>query len=181
MNWLEHAKMLPFLAPHARIMRYGYQSHWFGTEAMAQTTPTIAQRLLSALKRARKTDRARPLIFIAHCFGGLVILKSLLDARSDESAWPGIFASTTGMIFLGTPFRGTNAMSQIKMLEAARREYDDDDDETQTQILRTLEPGNELFQALIDQFGKTRKGPNVAKVACFYELNSTNIGKVVGG
>jgi hypothetical protein len=46
--------MLPAVAPNARIMRYGYESQWFGQEAMQQSASTVAERLLRALKRARK-------------------------------------------------------------------------------------------------------------------------------
>jgi hypothetical protein len=86
--------MLPAVAPHALIMRYGYQSQWFGEGAMRQKASTVAQRLLLALKRKREVQAPhemhciianpsacvqefpfRPLIFIAHCFGGLVVLK----------------------------------------------------------------------------------------------------------
>jgi hypothetical protein len=92
-NWLDQDDMLPAVAPQARIMRYGYQSKWFGEEAMRQKASTVAQRLLLALKREREVgsdsvhptyyhsnfccqrDQYRPLIFLAHCFGGLVVLK----------------------------------------------------------------------------------------------------------
>jgi hypothetical protein len=46
--------MLPAVVPNARIMRYGYQSQWFGKEAMQQSASTVAERLLRALKRKRK-------------------------------------------------------------------------------------------------------------------------------
>lgn len=53
--------MLPAVAPNARVMRYGYESQWFGKEAMQQSASTVANRLLRALKRKRKvptvTDR----------------------------------------------------------------------------------------------------------------------------
>lgn len=58
-NWLAQEDMLPALAPNARIMRYGYQSHWFGEAAMRQRTSTVAQRLLLALKRERKVQAFR--------------------------------------------------------------------------------------------------------------------------
>jgi hypothetical protein len=51
--------MLPAVAPHARIMRYGYQSQWFGEGAMRQKASTVAQRLLLALRRKRKVDVLR--------------------------------------------------------------------------------------------------------------------------
>jgi hypothetical protein len=55
-NWLEAENMLPAVAPHARIMRYGYQSQWFGEGAMRQKASTVAQRLLLALRRKRKVN-----------------------------------------------------------------------------------------------------------------------------
>ncbi|KAF2732461.1 hypothetical protein EJ04DRAFT_335557 [Polyplosphaeria fusca] len=177
-NWLEAEDMLPAVAPSARIMRYGYQSQWFGEGAMRQRVSTVAERLLLALRREREEYPFRPLLFIAHCFGGLVVLKALLDARREEEEWPGIFNSTGGLLFFGTPFRGAEGMSQMEMLEAARREYKEDD--VQPQILQILQPGNEFLQDLVDQFGRTRKLANRAVVACFFELKASNVGKIVG-
>jgi hypothetical protein len=52
-NWLTKEDMLPAVAPNARIMRYGYQSQWFGEGAMRQKASTVANRLLLALRRKR--------------------------------------------------------------------------------------------------------------------------------
>ena len=105
--------------------------------------------------------------------------QALLDARHDESEWPGVFASTTGLVFFGTPFRGAEGMSQVEMLAAAQREYEQD--EIQADTLAILQPGNEFLQEVVDQFGKTRMLANKARVACFYELKSSNVGRIVGG
>jgi hypothetical protein len=104
--------------------------------------------------------------------------QALLDARNDMNEFPGIFTSTTGMIFFGTPFRGAEGMSQVEMLAAARQEYEED--AVQMDILKILEPGNEFLQDLVDQFGKTRRQMNKAEIACFYELKSSNVGNIVG-
>ncbi|KAF1928480.1 uncharacterized protein M421DRAFT_62386, partial [Didymella exigua CBS 183.55] len=125
-NWLNEENMLPALAPNARIMRYGYESQWFGKEIMQQSVSTVAERLLEALHRMRKDVWFRPLLFIAHCFGGLVVLKTLFKAQQFQEKWCGVFKSTTGLIFFGTPFRGAEGMNQMEMLEAARREYHED-------------------------------------------------------
>jgi hypothetical protein len=53
-NWLSDTAMLPAVVPSARIMRYGYESAWFGHEAMKQSASRVAQRLLLTLRRARK-------------------------------------------------------------------------------------------------------------------------------
>jgi hypothetical protein len=64
-NWLEEKDMLPAAAPNACIMRYGYQSQWFGKEAMRQKTSAVAQRLLLALQRKRKVSYLS--LDILHC------------------------------------------------------------------------------------------------------------------
>jgi len=48
--------MLPAVAPSARIMRYGYESQWFGEGVMRLQTSAVAQRLLLALRRKRKVQ-----------------------------------------------------------------------------------------------------------------------------
>ncbi|KAK7177719.1 hypothetical protein PSPO01_16226 [Paraphaeosphaeria sporulosa] len=53
-NWLDEKDMLPAAVPNARIMRYGYQSQWFGEGAVRQNVSTVAKRLLLALMRKRK-------------------------------------------------------------------------------------------------------------------------------
>jgi hypothetical protein len=59
-NWLSEADMLPAVAPRARIMRYGYQSQWFGEGAIRQKASTVAQRLLLALRRRREVRAFSP-------------------------------------------------------------------------------------------------------------------------
>lgn len=49
----------------------------------------------------------------------------------------------------------------------------------QAEFLKILEPGNE-FPQVVDQFRKTRMQANRARVACFCELKSSNVGKIVG-
>ncbi|KAF2240284.1 hypothetical protein BU26DRAFT_572906 [Trematosphaeria pertusa] len=97
-NWRDRDDMLPAVAPNARIMRYGYQSQWFWEGAVRQKASIAAQRLEYPF---------RSLTFVAHCFGGLVVLKPL---------------DTFGM-----PFRGAEGMCQVEMLEAARRECQEDE------------------------------------------------------
>ncbi|KAF2008821.1 WD40 repeat-like protein [Aaosphaeria arxii CBS 175.79] len=178
-NWLEEGNMLPAIAPNARIMRYGYRSQWFGKEAMQQSASTVAERLLIALKRKRKGVSSRSLLFVAHCFGGLVVLKALLEAEQYPSEWPGVYSSTTGLVFFGTPFRGAGGMNQMEMLEAARLEYDSD--QVHSTALEVLQPGNAYLQDMVDNFlKKLREQTNKTQIACFYELMLSNVGRIVG-
>ncbi len=84
-------------------------------------------------------------------------------AYDNPQTWPGIFASATGLIFFGTPFRGMEGMKQVR-----------------GGSLRILGPGDEFLQDLVDRFLQTRLIPNAARVACFYETKSSNVGAIVG-
>jgi hypothetical protein len=101
-----------------------------------------------------------------------------LEARYHEREWNGIFASTTGLVFFGTPFHGAEGMSHVEMLAAAQSEYEQDD--IQPEVLKILEPGNEFLQELVDDFCKTRALANSAPAACFYELKLSNVGRIIG-
>ncbi|KAE9966187.1 hypothetical protein EG328_009103 [Venturia inaequalis] len=160
-NWLQQPEMLPATVPNARIMRYEYESQWFGDDTVDTEFPY------------------RPLIFIAHCFGGLIVLKALRQAFDNTREWPGIFMSTAGLIFFGTPFRGTEGMKQSEMIKAALSEYRPD--QVYGDSLGMLVPGDEFLQDTVDRFLETRPHQNPAPIACFYETKSSNVGAIVGG
>jgi len=79
--------MLPAVAPGARIMRYGYQSQWYGKEAIRQKTSTVAKRLLLALRRRREVQtlcvqKILPLTVLGAPSSAAVVHSALLR-------WPG--------------------------------------------------------------------------------------------
>jgi hypothetical protein len=104
--------------------------------------------------------------------------QALLQAHNSSTEWQNIFQSTTGLIFLGTPFRGAEGLSQSEMLQAALSQYDER--EVHAPKMEILDPGNELLQDLVDNFGQIRSQPYRAEVACFYELEPSDIGALVG-
>ncbi len=93
-NWLRDEDMLPSKIPHARILTFNYESTWH-KDAPRQRRSLCADQLLTALDNQRKQVSAhkisiltwlirphpqqegiskyRPVIFIAHSFGGIVI------------------------------------------------------------------------------------------------------------
>lgn len=73
-------------------------------------------------------------------------------------------------------------MSQVELLAAAREEYTDS--EIYPEILQVLQPGNEYLQDLVDQFTRLRSIlPELrsCRIACFFELKASNVGRIVGG
>ena len=63
--WLRDAHMLPTVVPQTRIMRYGYQSQWFGEESICLKASTVALRLLRRLNRARKVPGIYPILVLS--------------------------------------------------------------------------------------------------------------------
>jgi hypothetical protein len=55
-NWLKDPPLLPAVVPRARIMRYGYDSRWFGEGAIKTKTSDISQLFLMGLKRLREVN-----------------------------------------------------------------------------------------------------------------------------
>lgn len=75
-NWLGDEAMLPYWLPTARIMHVTYDWAWFGQDnAIQHWLPLLARELLKAVMTKRQHCPTRPVIFIGHSFGGLIIKK----------------------------------------------------------------------------------------------------------
>ena len=62
--------------PNLRIFTYGYDSrvtHWFKGPAMQLDIYSYGESLLNGVEARRRADPSRPLIFIVHSLGGLVL------------------------------------------------------------------------------------------------------------
>lgn len=105
-----------------------------------------------------------------------MLIQALNDARHHEKEHPTIFNYTTGLVFLGTPFRGASGMSQSGLLQAVVQEYE----EVQAQTLRILDPGNDPLHDLVAEFCLIRSTPPRAHVACFYEQIASDVMVIVG-
>ncbi|KAF4635759.1 hypothetical protein G7Y89_g2352 [Cudoniella acicularis] len=175
-NWLKEESMLPSLIPNARIMAFGYNSIWFGEDAVQLPLASAADNLLSALRSKRKKRPSRPLVFICHCFGGLVVQKALCIAKLHDKRWPGIYASTTGVVFLGTPHRGTGTMlTTTVLLEAIARAR-----KVHSAVLNALHKESEVLTDLVNEFTSVCSDADYAlKLYCFFETMSSKVLKIV--
>ncbi|KAI5778075.1 hypothetical protein EDC01DRAFT_675361 [Geopyxis carbonaria] len=98
--------------PNCRTMTYGYDS---GIKSNSiYKLVDYSRTFLRALEKVRKSDMEakRPLIFIGHCFGGIILAQSLVQAKFDSTGDNGtspsdyLLKSTYGILFFGTPHRG---------------------------------------------------------------------------
>jgi pimeloyl-ACP methyl ester carboxylesterase len=104
LGWLDEA------LPDVNVHTIGYEasaSHWLGDHAMP--IYDRATNLLDLLATKRIGDR--PIIFIAHSLGGLVIKRLLENANgSPEPKYQQILSNTRGVVFLATPHQGSSTV-----------------------------------------------------------------------
>lgn len=100
--------LLPESVPSARILLFAYNS---SVLVNASITPVHghANTLLNRLHNKRREDneKHRPIIFISHSLGGLLVKQALVEAKLNP-LYTCIKASTYGLVFFGTPHSGGN-------------------------------------------------------------------------
>ncbi|KAL7271292.1 hypothetical protein RUND412_005959 [Rhizina undulata] len=169
--------LLDFLAedlPNCRTIIYGYNSNL--KSRGVHTIQDYKIEFLNEITEIRKSEEEikRPVIFIEHSFGGIVIVQSLVDAASNKSqieAFVGdeyLVAATYAVKFFGNPHRGILMNDVRKMLE----------DDTQSPRVGLLdEIDNSLnLGPVINEFIKIAEG---FKIVLFYErLQTAEVKKV---
>lgn len=180
-NWLSDAHMLPALTPGARILRFGYDSLWLGREPIRTRLPTIADKLLLVLARERQAHPRRPLVFIGHCFGGLVVQRALITAKlhPETEAEEGILDATVGAVLLGTPHRGTGAFGSQSALLAAIAAQSELYPSMEAGVLEAMEAEGGGFLGVSEDFLKLSTRMRM-RITCFFEQRESNLGKMVG-
>uniref|UniRef100_A0A3Q1IL27 Protein SERAC1 n=1 Tax=Anabas testudineus TaxID=64144 RepID=A0A3Q1IL27_ANATE len=97
--------------PNLRVLSVEYDSHlsdWMAkcpAENQRKSLAYRSQELLKKLKLAGVGER--PVIWVAHSMGGLLVKKMLLDA-SDNPEMNGLLKNTKGIMFYSVPHRGTS-------------------------------------------------------------------------
>lgn len=93
----------------ARVMSYGYDS----TTAFSKSVTDIedqATMLLNALALERQSppENKRPLIFIAHSLGGIIVKKAMIIAHERSSIYGTVLNSVRALVLFGVPHRGSD-------------------------------------------------------------------------
>ena len=113
----------------------------------------IAGDLLVNLEGFRRTEKSRPLLFIAHSLGGIVVKEALRQSHFGESNHNqsrSIFDATCGILFFGTPHGGADPRGLIhhvieKCMKVLRFTVNE-------QIVNTLSPSSERLRQLREEF-----------------------------
>ncbi|KAJ5793603.1 hypothetical protein N7457_000202 [Penicillium paradoxum] len=164
-----------------RILTYGYNANVtaFTDGASRDSVVSHAETLASTLAANRNLRDCsdRPIIFICHSLGGLIVKRALIYSRSLSSEKTehlrSVYVSTFGILFLGTPHNGSdiakwglllhnicNAVLPKKFMEAS------------PQLVKALRANNETLQHInslfVDIMGRFH-------IYFFHETRSTDV------
>jgi len=109
--------------PGARIIALNFQtalSEWTAHPARsAKTLLERSQEFLEKLSEAQ-VGNGRPVVFVAHSMGGLIVKQMLLEAQADP-ARASLAENTKGVVFYSTPHNGSWLANYFKTLTGVLR------------------------------------------------------------
>ena len=160
--WLRD--LLPESLNAARVLTFGYNadSKSFYGHRSADRIQQHAQTLVADLQADRALENClqRPIIFICHGLGGILVKKALAYSSTRTSQHIehlySIFASTYAILFFGTPHQGTDKENwrAIAHVESPRHLAQLRLD---TQLLIATEKGSETLQSITEHFASLMK------------------------
>ncbi|KAF8526905.1 hypothetical protein BU17DRAFT_82347 [Hysterangium stoloniferum] len=118
--WLKDPDMLPAQAKNARILTYGYNAATWGEQQQLaeEKMHDLAENFVSRVVQYRmstSTPKDRPMIFIAHSMGGIILKFALLYANGHHDGHvaenKSFSEATKGILFIGTPHQGTSGIT----------------------------------------------------------------------
>lgn len=139
----------------ARILALDYKADatsFFGSSS-ADRILHHAQTLVEELNAEREHDGSsqRPIIFICHGLGGLIVKKALSYSSLSTSAkvahLHAIFSSTFGLVFLGTPHEGIEKAKWSLLAKGLKGILKD-----RNNLAAAIEKNSETLQNITEQF-----------------------------
>lgn len=144
-------------------------------------SPSITRQHADSFPCGMKSQR--PIVFVVHSLGGLVVQKALSISRGRAGPHlTHVEASTAGIAFIGTPLNGSDLAAWAVLCARLVSKFKD----ANVNILKTLERESEVLRETQDAFGhllrsRERQGRPI-QVTCFYEeLALTGVGIVSDG
>jgi pimeloyl-ACP methyl ester carboxylesterase len=113
--WFTKREFLSPLEDELRILSFGYNADPLNNEATGRVADH-ANDLLRNLVQKRMDAPDRPIIFIAHSLGGLVVKRAVL-LSAGQPDWVPIKNATQGIVFLGTPHQGSDKANDLAVLQ----------------------------------------------------------------
>lgn len=147
--------MLPFTILTARVLSFGYEANaatFFG-DVSADRIQQHAHTLVAELEavRALSSTAERPIIFVCHGLGGILVKKALAHSATQTSKNVdhkySIYISTYGILFMGTPHSGIEDATWQTIAQEAIITGG-----TPSEMLKDLTKKSEILHDITDQF-----------------------------
>ncbi|KAI0556124.1 Alpha/Beta hydrolase protein [Xylaria curta] len=177
--WLHNQEFLPKYIKNARVLVWGYNSSFAsltGAEPSGNRIHHHAQTLVAELCADRKMTE-KPIIFLCHSLGGLVVKRALSYSHSRSSDKIAhlhtIFTCTYGILFFGTPHHGSSKASLLLTLQKLTsltlpRRFG----RIERGLVKALEEESETLQNITDYFTPLMKDFHIH---FFWEQEKTDL------
>ncbi|KAH8714733.1 nacht nucleoside triphosphatase [Ilyonectria robusta] len=179
-NWL-HPGMLPESVHRARIFTCDWPANLLEPSDLVQKTmEEYALLLLEGIQRVLFGDAARredrPIVFIASCLGGIILMKALVHADDKRSSYYRLRRAARGIVFLATPFRGTSFQDVAAWAEPGLKAKASIQGRKVSRLLDSVKGSTFDLEELVHKFTQLcqDKG-NPCEVFNFYELQTTSL------
>ncbi|KAK3347052.1 ankyrin repeat-containing domain protein [Lasiosphaeria hispida] len=144
--------------PNSRILTYGYDTkvrHRFAGPVSKNCVYDHARDLLCSFEPLRRNpdEACRPILFVAHSLGGIIVKEVLRISRGYETTVPElrrIYEFTSGIMFFGTPHGGADPRDLIHHALSALIQTLGF--QVNHHIVSTLMPDSEHLTQLRDEF-----------------------------
>ncbi|KAI9749070.1 MAG: hypothetical protein M1835_001645 [Candelina submexicana] len=132
-----------------------------------------------AQERKGKEERDRPIVFVGHGLGGLVVKQALVKSREFETngqnpRLASIARNTSGIVFMGTPHRGSDQTNWASIATNLAKLLTKDSND---RIVSALSRGSDILEGLQDSFAGIIDRFDIYSV--FEEREFPKIGKIV--
>lgn len=177
-NWLKDMNMLPEKVPMARIFTCDWPSDLLERRDFVQKTiKEFAELMLggiqgrqTAMKHSQESER--PIIFVASCLGGVILMKMLVMATQQYDC---VKKATRGFVFLATPFRGTSFEEVVFWAKAGLKSKGFFLGKKPSNLINYVMPAQEL-ECLVCQFSTLCEEQHLTNdLVTFYETGHTSL------
>lgn len=152
-----------------RILIYGYNSR-IDDSSSFQSIKDLSIELRRLLREIRRDDPARPIVFIGHSLGGLLIKELLIQQSQSTNKDIDVssFESCIGILFFGVPNRGMDISALLAIIGS----------QPNADFLASLSIGSSFLEDQATLFPETFCSRD-AVVYSFYETCVSNTAKMV--
>jgi hypothetical protein len=160
--WLRD--LLPTTIRAARVLSVGYnaQASSFHGNGSVDRIQQYADTLVADLQADRSLEccSQRPIVFICHGLGGLLVKKALAYSSTRTSSnvehLHSIFTSTFAILFFGTPHYGADKTNWLGPTNAGPLKQSTES-QRESRLLSVVEKDSETLQMITDQFAPLMK------------------------